>query len=219
MRGHKPNHFPMKRETKIKHADQTLHGMLLAQELAPAPPSGPTAEVYRLAAYADGAVGAAKPECDQLLPHWDSGLKWADANNPQPDDWRMDGGVRAGVTWDGTFYRDAARYPAGGNLFWCAYFKPGSAAGNQNGYWFNFGSGWSHLANDDPAQILAGASQRIFYDSGAGAWRLVIEATMFVTNAVVNVWTGAKAGGNDPAGIYLRESGRDPLASLTVEAG
>ena len=201
----------------MKHADQTWQRLLLAAELASTPPAGPTADVYRLAAYADGAVGAAKPECDLLLPHWDSGLRWADANNPQPDDWLMDGGVRAGVTWDGTFYRDAARYPAGGPLFWCAYFKPGSAAGIKNGFWFNFGSGWSHLANDDPAQVLAGASQRIYFDSGANVWRLVIEATMFVTNAVVNVWTGTKSGGNDPIGIYTRESGCDPLASLTVE--
>jgi len=202
----------------LKHADQTWHRLLLAAELASTPPSGPTADAYRLAAYADGAVGAAKPACDLLLPHWDSGLRWADANNPQPDDWLMDGGVRAGVTWDGTFYRDLSRYASSGSLFWCAYFKPGSAAGIKNGYWFNFGSGWSHLANDDPAQVLAGASQRIYFDSGANVWRLVIEATMYVTNAVVNVWTGTKSGGADPAGIYQRESGCDPLASLTVEA-
>ena len=138
---------------------------------------------------------------------------------PLPDDPLWDGGVRAGVTWDGTFYRDTARYPAGGQLFWSAYFKPGSAAGIKQGFWFNFGSGWSHLANDDPAQILAGASQRIYYDSGVNGWRLVIEATQFVTNAVVNVWTGTKTGGTDPVGIYQRESGCDPLASLTVEAG
>jgi len=185
----------------------------------PGPAPGPTADAYRLAAYTDGLVGAAKPGCDVLLPHWDSGLRWADANHPQPDDPLWNGGVRAGVRWDGTFYRDAVRYPAGGQLFWSAYFKPGSAAGIKQGFWFNFGSGWSHLANDDPAQILSGASQRIYFDAGAGVWRLVIEATMFVTNAVVNVWTGAKAGGNDPTGIYLRESGCDPLAALTVEAG
>jgi hypothetical protein len=178
-----------------------------------------TADAYRLAAYTDGLVGAAKPGCDILLPHFDSGLRWADNNNPLPDDPLWDGGVRAGVTWDGTFYRDTARYPAGGQLFWSAYFKPGSAAGIKQGFWFNFGSGWSHLANDDPAQILAGASQRIYYDSGVNGWRLVIEATQFVTNAVVNVWTGTKTGGTDPVGIYQRESGCDPLASLTVEAG
>jgi len=185
----------------------------------PGPAPGPTADAYRLAAYTDGLVGAAKPGCDVLLPHWDSGLRWADANHPQPDDPLWNGGVRAGVRWDGTFYRDAVRYPAGGQLFWSAYFKPGSAAGIKQGFWFNFGSGWSHLANDDPAQILSGASQRIYFDAGAGVWRLVIEATRFVTNAVVNVWTGAKAGGNDPTGIYQRESGCDPLAALTVEAG
>jgi len=125
------------------------------------------------------------------------------------------------LEWDGTFYRDLARYGQSGALFWSAYLKPGSGPGNKNGYWFNFGSGWCHLANDDPAQILTGASQRLFYNVGrkpsltrrgspqtphgaaggtsagscdpaytAGYWNLVIEATMFVTYAVVNVWTG-----------------------------
>ena len=128
------------------------------------------------------------------------------------------GGVRAGITWDGTFYRDLLRYPAGGQFFWAAYFKPGGAPGIKLGYWFNFGSGWSHLANDDPAQILTGASQRIYWDNVAGHWSLVIEATMFVTYAVVNVWTGVKAGGNDPVGVYTRITGCDPVATLTVEA-
>jgi len=31
------------------------------------------------------------------------------------------------------------------------------------------------------------------------------------------VWTGSKVGGDDPMEIYLRDSGCDPLASLTVE--
>jgi len=84
--------------------------------------------------------------------------------------------------------------------------------------WFNFGSGWCHLANDDPAQILTGAAPRILYDSLAGHWKLVIEATMFVTYAVVNVWTGFKQAGNDPVGQYTRLSGCDPTAILTVEA-
>jgi len=75
-----------------------------------------------------------------------------------------------------------------------------------------------HLANDDPAQILTGAVPRILYDSVAGHWNLVIEATMFVTYAVVNVWTGIKQGGNDPTGIYTRTDGCDPSATLTVEA-
>jgi hypothetical protein len=66
--------------------------------------------------------------------------------------------------------------------------------------------------------MLAGASPRIYFNTDAGEWRLVIEATQFVTNAVVNVWTGAKAGGGDPAGVYQRVSGCDPLASLTVAA-
>jgi hypothetical protein len=46
----------------------------------------------------------------------------------------------------------------------------------------------------------------------------VIEATMFVTYAVVNVWTGTKVGGSDPAGIYTRVSGCDSIATLTIEA-
>ena len=191
--------------------------MILEAELAAAP-AGPTADAYRIAGYTDGLVGAAKPDCNVLLPHFDSGLKWADANNPLPDDPLWDGGGRAGVTWDGTFYRDLARYAAGGPLFWSAYLKPGSAPGIKNGYWFNFGSGWSHLANDDPAQILAGASQRIYFDTGANEWKLVIEATMFVTGAVVNVWTGSKSGGSNPVGAYTRMSGCDPAATLTVAA-
>ncbi|MEI8063662.1 MAG: hypothetical protein WCH84_06325 [Verrucomicrobiota bacterium] len=48
-------------------------------------------------------------------------------------------------------------------------------------------------------------SQRIFY-----------EATMFVTYAVVNVWTGIKQTGNDPTGT-TRVTGCDSLATLTVE--
>ena len=181
------------------------------------PPVGPTADAYRIAGYTDGLVGAAKPGCDVLLPHYDSGLKWPDSNNPQPTDVLWGGGVRAGIDWDGTFYRDTGKYPAGGSLFWSSYFKPGSAPGIKLGYWFNFGSGWSHLANDDPAQILTGASQRIFYDNVAGHWSLVIEATMFVTYAVVNVWTGSKPSGNDPIGQYTRVSGCDPVAVLAVE--
>jgi len=39
---------------------------------------------------------------------------------------------------------------------------------------------------------------------------------MFVTGAVVNVWTGQKSGGNDPVGVYTRITGCDPLATLTV---
>ncbi|MEI6197318.1 MAG: hypothetical protein WCS42_23635 [Verrucomicrobiota bacterium] len=183
----------------------------------PVAPAGPTAEIYRIENYADGLVGA--NGCTSLLPTFDSGLRWGDANNPQPDIARWDGGVAGGVDWDGAFYRDLNRYANSGTLFWSAYLKPGSAAGMQGGYWLNFGSGWSHLANDDPAQLLAGASQRIFYDTAADQWRLVIEATMFVTNAVVNVWTGAKSGGTDPVGTYTRLSGLDPLASLTIVAG
>ena len=47
---------------------------------------------------------------------------------------------------------------------------------------------------------------------------LVIEATMFVTHAVVEVWTGIKSVGNNPTGTYTRISGCDPTATLTVEA-
>ncbi len=176
-----------------------------------------TSGTYRIAAYADGLVGAS-PECDILRPHWDSGLKWGDSKNPQPGDWCWGAGVAGGIRWDGTFHRDLSRYSAGGDLFWASYLKPGSAAGMKNGYWINFGSGWSHLHNDDPAQILGGASQKLLNDATTGAWNLIIEATMFVTNAVVNVWTGSKTGGSDPAGIYSRTSGLDPLATLTVEA-
>lgn len=48
-------------------------------------------------------------------------------------------------------------------------------------------------------------------------WKLVIQATKFVTLELVDVWTGTKAGGNDPVGIYTRTTGLDPLATLTVE--
>ena len=181
-------------------------------------PTGPTADAYRIAGYTDGLVGASKPGCDLLLPHWDSGLKWPDPNNPKPDDLLWGAGVAGGVKWDGTFYRDMARYAGSGEYFWCAYLKPGTAPGIKNGYWFNFGSGWCHLANDDPAQILTGAAPRILYDSVAGHWKLVIEATMFVTYAVVNVWTGFKRAGNDPVGQYTRLTGCDPTATLAVES-
>ena len=219
----------------------------------PVPPVGPTADAYRIAGYTHGLIGAAKPGCDILKLHFDSGIRFAEKNNPQPDDPLWGAGVAGGVKWDGTFYRDLTRYPAGGELFWSAYFKPGSAPGIKLGYWFNFGSGWSHLASDDPAQILA-ASQRLFWEaphpaashpaspprgeanakpdddsasppggeaastaSGEGCWNLVIEATMFVTYAVVNVWTGFKQGGPDPTGQYTRVTGCDPLPALSVE--
>ena len=175
----------------------------------------PTGEAYRIAGYADGMVGASKPECDMLRPKFDSGLKWPDKNNPKPDDFCWDRGVSGGIRWDGTFYRDLARYSGSGALFWSSYFKPGTSAGMKNGFWINFGSGWSHLFNDDPAQILTGASQKIFWE--AGHWKVVIEATKFVTLEVINVWTGIKAGGNDPAGTYTRVSGLDPVATLTIE--
>ena len=127
----------------------------------PVPPVGPTADVYRIVDYTHGLIGASKPGCDILKPHYDSGIRYADKNNPQPDDPLWGAGAAGGVKWDGTFYRDMIRYPAGGEHFWSSYFKPGSAPGIKLGYWFNFGSGWSHLASDDPAQILAGASPAI----------------------------------------------------------
>jgi hypothetical protein len=157
-----------------------------------------------------------RPDCDLLRPHYDSGLKWPDKNNPKPDDPLWGAGVSGGVKWDGTFYRDNIRYPAGGDLFWCSYFKPGTGPGSKNGYWLNFGHGWSHLANDDPSQILTGASQHIRYE--AGQWKLVIEATLFVTYAVEPVWVGTKTGGNDPTGTYTRIAGCVPVPTLVVGA-
>ena len=146
-----------------------------------------------------------------------------------------------GVTWDGTFWRDLTRYAASGPLFWSAYLKPGTAPGEKNGYWLNFGSGWSHLANDDPAQMLTGAAPRLFWEGttedegpttdggspspvpglpspNSGQWKLVIEATLFVTNETVLVWSGVKTGGNDPTGVYSRTGGCDPTESLTLES-
>jgi len=190
----------------------------LRDTLTPPAPPAPTADAYRIAGYVDGLVGAAKPECNVLLPHWDSGLKWPDSNNPKPDDPLWGPGVYGGVRWDGTFYRDLTRYAASGPRFWSAYLKPGSAPGDKQGFWLNFGSGWAHLCNDDPGQMAAGASPRLCYDSAAQQWQLVIEATLFVTGAVVNVWSGVKADGTDPVGIYTRVSGCDPVATLSVEA-
>ena len=203
----------------VKREKEAELAAALRATYAPAPqPPGPTADAYRLAGYTDGLLGATQPACDSLLPHYDSGLKWADSSVPQPDAPLWGGGVSGGVTWDGTFWRDLARYSAGGPLFWSAYFKPGTAPGMKQGYWLNFGDGWAHLASDDPVQILAGASQRLYHDTATGDWRLVIEATQFVTHAVIDVWTGAKHGGNDPVGIYTRVSGCDPVATLTMEA-
>jgi hypothetical protein len=201
----------------VKHERADDIAAALRNQYAPHLPPGPTADSYRIAGYTDGLVGAT-PECDVLRPHFDSGIKWPDPNNPLPTDVCWDRGVRGGITWDGTFYRDLTRYGQSGSLFWSAYLKPGSAPGIKNGYWFNFGAGWSHLANDDFSQILTGASQRLYWEPVTGDWRLVIEATMFVTYAVVNVWTGIKAGGNDPTGIYTRVTGCDTTATFSVEA-
>jgi hypothetical protein len=66
--------------------------------------------------------------------------------------------------------------------------------------------------------MLTGAAPRVFYDAGAGHWKLMIEATMFVTGAAVPVWIGQKSVGNDPVGAYTRIDGCDPTATLTVEA-
>ena len=183
--------------------------------------SCPTVPRRRLIAsrgYHDGLIGATRPDCDLLLPQFDSGLTWPDENNPQPDDPLWDGGVAGGITWDGTFWRDLGRYAASGPLFWSAYLKPGTAPGSGNGYWLNFGFGWAHLANDDPAQMLTGAAPRLGFDRAAGYWTLVIEVTLFVTQEVVVVWSGVKSGGNDPAGLYARSTGCDPTEALRVEA-
>ena len=185
------------------------------EPVAPLPP--PTGDTYRIANYTDGLVGAS-PECEVLLPELDSGLEFGDEDNDQPEDWLMDGGVLGGIPWDGTFHRDLSRYSGSGDLFWSSYLKPGSAPGMKAGYWINFGSGWSHLHNDNPAEILTGASQKLFFDSAAGVWKLVIQATKFVTHEVIEVWTGTKTGGTDPTGTYTRDSGLDPVATLTVEA-
>src|ERR1051326_7284630 len=170
----------MKHRHHKKHRSRQRDATQLNQ---PTTPASPTAVAYRIVGYQDGLIGAARPDCDLLLPHYDSGLRWPDASNPQPDDPLFDGGVRAGVRWDGTFWRDLARYAGSGPLFWSAYLKPGSAPGVGNGFWLNFGSGWSHLANDDPAQILTGAAPRLSHDTVAGHWCLVIEATLFVTRS------------------------------------
>ena len=49
-------------------------------------------------------------------------------------------------------------------------------------------------------------------------WKLVVQATMFVTYATVVVWSGVKSGGNDPVGTYTRVAGCDPTGTFTVEA-
>ena len=85
-------------------------------------------------------------------------------------------------------------------------------------YWLNFGSGWAHLAYDEPAQILTGAALRLYYDVVTGDWRQVIEATKLVTGAVLNVWPGINPFSNDPVGQYTRLAGCDPTATFTVEA-
>ena len=41
---------------------------------------------------------------------------------------------------------------------------------------------------------------------------------MFVTHAVVNVWTGTKPISPDPTGVYTRVSGCDPTVTFTIEA-
>ena len=48
---------------------------------------------------------------------------------------------------------------------------------------------------------------------------MLVEATMFGTNATVLGWSGVKSGGNDPTGVYAHMDGLDTTAALTVEAG
>ena len=81
------------------------------------------------------------------------------------------------------------------------------------------GTARSHLANDDPAQLLAGAAQRLTWNMGVGRWELVIEATDYVTYEVREVWHGTKAGGNDPVGPYAKQTGCDPTPTFAIEAG
>ncbi|OHE80802.1 MAG: hypothetical protein A2107_01375 [Verrucomicrobia bacterium GWF2_62_7] len=66
--------------------------------------------------------------------------------------------------------------------------------------------------------MLSGDAPRLYYDTAAAQWKLVIEATMFVTNETVIVWSGVKPGGPDPTGTYTRVAGCDPTATFTVEA-
>ena len=211
--------------------DDAFRLMALEPHAAPLPP--PTGDTYKIAAYADGLVGAS-PDCDVLRPKYDSGIKYAGSEpNPEAPCWGR--GISGGIRWDGTFHRDLSRYSGSGDLFWSSYLKPGSAPGMKAGYWINFGSGWSHLHNDNPAEILTGASQKLFWEPAVagiadpgqpgsptpattGQWKLVIQATKFVTHEVIEVWTGTKTGGSDPTGTYTRDSGIDPVATLTVEA-
>lgn len=66
---------------------------------------------------------------------------------------------------------------------------------------------------DEPAQ----ARPEVALHPG-GQWKLVVEATMFVTCANVFVWSGVELGGNDPAGVYTRMDGLDTTGTLMVEA-
>lgn len=59
---------------------------------------------------------------------------------------------------------------------------------------------------------------RLYYDAHAAQWKLVVEATMFVTYATVVVWSGVKSGSNDPVGTYTSVADCDPTETLTVEA-
>ena len=57
------------------------------------------------------------------------------------------------------------------------------------------------------------------YDTVTGQWKLIIEATMFVTGAVLPVWDGRKIDGNEPAGSYTRLAGCDATPTLAIAAG
>ncbi len=66
--------------------------------------------------------------------------------------------------------------------------------------------------------MLTGTVPRLYYDTAAAQWKLVEEATMFMTNETVVVWSGVKPGGPDPTGTYTCIASCDPTTALTVEA-
>ena len=149
----------------------------------PVLPTGPTADAYRIAGYVDGLIGAARPDCDLLRPHYDSGLKWPDKNNPQPDDPLWDAGVAGGVRGTAPSIATSPGTPPAANCSGAPTSSPAPAPATRTATGSTSVPAGAHLANDDPPQILTGAATRLYYDTVAGHWKLVIEATMFVTGA------------------------------------